>query len=69
MTRGDTLSGSFVEDIRAAGFDVIYAPTERNKFHARIVGGTRKFDEAGREYLSMAFDRIARQKSISSKND
>jgi hypothetical protein len=24
---GDTLSGSFVEDVRAAGFDVIYAPT------------------------------------------
>jgi hypothetical protein len=27
LRRGDTLSGAFVEDIRAAGFEVVYAPT------------------------------------------
>jgi hypothetical protein len=63
MVRGDTLSGAFTEDIRAAGFDVLYAPTEKNIFHARIVGVDRTFDELGRDYLSLAFDRIARQKS------
>lgn len=63
MVRGDTLSGAFTEDIRAAGFDVLYAPTERNPFHARIVGVDSTFDEAGRDYLSPAFDRLARQKS------
>lgn len=63
MVRGDTLSGAFTEDIRAAGFDVLYAPTDKNPFHARIVGVDRTFDEAGRDYLSLAFDRLARQKS------
>jgi YD repeat-containing protein len=63
MKRGDTLSGAFVEDIRAAGFDVLYAPTARNPFHARIVPGVNNFDQEGRDYLTLAFDRIARQKS------
>lgn len=62
LKRGDTLSGAFVSDIRAAGFDVVYAPTAANPFHARIIPGASTFDEAGREMLSLAFDRIARQK-------
>jgi hypothetical protein len=59
--RGDTLSGAFVEDIRAAGFDVLFAPTPSNPFHVRIVPKTRTFDEAGREILAITFDRIIRQ--------
>src|SRR5262249_31778197 len=35
--RGDTFSGAFVEDIRAAGFDVLFAPTPHNPLHVRIV--------------------------------
>jgi hypothetical protein len=58
--RGDTLSGAFVEDVRAAGFDVVYAPTAGNPLHVRIVAGQRGFDETGREWLSAAVDRIAR---------
>ena len=62
LHRGDTLSGAFVEDIRAAGFDVVYAPTANNYLHARIVPAANSFDDAGREYLSVAFDRIGRVK-------
>lgn len=58
--RGDTLSGGFVEDILAAGFDVIYTPTTKNPNHVRIVPNTSTFDEAGRDLLSEALDRIAR---------
>ena len=60
--RGDTLSGSFVEDVRAAGFDVIYAPTANNPNHVRIVPNINTFDETGRGLLSQAFDVIARQR-------
>lgn len=60
--RGDTLSGAFVEDIRAAGFDVLFAPTPGNPFHVRIVPGTRIFDAAGRAALALAFDSIVRQR-------
>ena len=60
--RGDTLSGAFVEDIRAAGFDVLFAPTPHNPFHVRIVAKTHTFDAAGREVLALAFDRIVRQR-------
>jgi hypothetical protein len=60
--RGDTLSGAFVEDIHAAGFDVLFAPTPRNPFHVRIVAKTHTFDAAGREALALAFDRIVRQR-------
>src|SRR5574341_1757439 len=59
--RGDTLSGAFVEDIRTAGFGVLFAPTPSNPFHVRIVPRTHTFDAAGRESLAMAFDRIVRQ--------
>jgi hypothetical protein len=58
---GDTLSGAF-EDIRAAGFDVLFAPTPHNPFHVRIVAKTHTFDAAGREALALAFDRIVRQR-------
>jgi RHS repeat-associated protein len=59
--RGDTLSGAFVGDVRAAGFDVVPAPTIRNPNHVRIVPfAPRSFDEIGREWLSLAFDRLAR---------
>ena len=60
--RGDTLSGAFVEDIRAAGFDVLFAPTPHNPFHVRIVAKTHTFDAAGREALALAFDRMVRQR-------
>ncbi|MCB9563565.1 MAG: hypothetical protein H6708_24470 [Kofleriaceae bacterium] len=59
-TRGDTLSAAFVADVRAAGFDVVYAPTEANPLHVRIIAGKRGFDLTGREWLSAAIDRIAR---------
>jgi len=55
-TRGDRISGTTAGDVRAAGFDVIYAPTDRNPRHVRIVAGERAFDEAGRDWLSVAFD-------------
>jgi hypothetical protein len=60
--RGDTLSGAVVEDIRAAGFDVLFAPTSHNPLHVRIVAKTQTFDVAGREALALAFDRIVRQR-------
>jgi hypothetical protein len=60
--RGDTLSGAFVEDIRAAGFDVLFAPIPHNPLHVRIVAKTHTFDAAGREALALAFDRIVRQR-------
>ena len=60
--RGDTLSGAFVEDVRAAGFDVLFAPTAHNPFHVRIVAKTQTFDATGREVLALAFDRIVRQR-------
>ena len=58
--RGDNLSGAFVGDVRVAGFDVVYAPTTANPLHVRIVAGQRSFDEIGRDWLSVAIDRIAR---------
>ena len=62
LKRGDTLSGGYVEDIRVAGFDVVYAPTPRNPNHVRIISKQHQFDEIGREWLSLAIDRIARIK-------
>ena len=62
IVRGDTLSGAFAGDIRAAGFDVIPAPTSKNPFHIRIVAGSNTFDATGREWLSLAFDRLTRAK-------
>jgi hypothetical protein len=56
----DALSGAFVEDIRDAGFDVVYAPTEANPRHVRIIAASQTFDESGRQLLALAFDRIAR---------
>lgn len=60
--RGDTLSGAFVGDIRATGFDVVPAPTPLNPNHVRIIAAEHTFDKSGREWLSLAFDRIARAK-------
>ncbi len=54
--RGDYLSGAFVGDIRAAGFDVVRAPTFRNPLHVRIIGKSSVFDDDGRAMLSLAFD-------------
>jgi hypothetical protein len=66
LRRGDTLSAAFVEDIRAAGFDVIYAPTRANHLHSRIIPAANNFDsEEARELLSLAFDRISRVKKDS----
>jgi hypothetical protein len=61
----DILSGAFVEDIRAAGFDVIYAPTPKNPFHVRIIPKVNTFNETGRSYLSIAFDKILKYKKSS----
>lgn len=60
--RGDALSGAFVEDIRAAGFDVIYAPTDANPFHVRIVPRSAGFDGPGIDWLSTAFDNLGKAK-------
>jgi RHS repeat-associated protein len=63
LQRGDTLSGAFVEDIRAAGFDVVSAPTATNPHHARLVEVTGSFDDPeALEMLSIAFDRLQRVK-------
>ena len=59
--RGDMLSGAFVEDICAAGFDVLFTPTPSNPCHVRIVPKAHTFDAARRESLAIAFDRIVRQ--------
>jgi hypothetical protein len=60
--RGDTMSGAFVEDITAAGFDVVRAPTPANPNHVRIIAGENGFEGEGLELLSQAFDRLARVK-------
>lgn len=60
--QGDLLSGGAVNDIRAAGFDVIYAPTDANKLHVRIVPKVNQFDETGREWISLGFDNLTRKK-------
>jgi hypothetical protein len=56
----DRISGAFVEDVRAAGFDVVYAPTPNNPRHVRIISAYRTFDAVGRQWLSIAFDLLAR---------
>jgi hypothetical protein len=62
LRRGDVLSGAFVGDIRAAGFDVIAAPT-RNPRHARIVARKGSFsEEHSRELLALAFDQLEKVK-------
>jgi hypothetical protein len=60
--KGDILSGGAVNDIRAAGFDVIYAPTKDNVLHVRIVPRANQFDDVGREWLSLGFDDLIRMK-------
>jgi hypothetical protein len=60
--RGDVLSGGFVEDIRAAGFEVIYAPTKANPLHVRIVPKSQQFDDAGREALAISLDVLDRKR-------
>jgi hypothetical protein len=62
LTRGDTLSGAFAEDIRAAEFDVVRAPTEASPLHVRFIAGENTFNDTGRDSLSLAFDQIARKK-------
>lgn len=49
FNRGDTLAGASAYDVRAAGFDVVYAPTYNNPLHVRIISAQNTFDEAGRE--------------------
>lgn len=57
--RSDTISAASARDIRAAGFDVVYAPTSGNTLHARIIEGTSSFDDIDAvELLTLAFDRI-----------
>lgn len=51
-------------DVRAAGFDVVYASTYSNPLHVRIISAENTFDEAGREWLSLAFDKLERLKKV-----
>lgn len=60
VSRGDTLSGTFIGDIHAAGFEVVHAPTFNNPLHVQIIAAVNNFDSVGREWLSLAFDRLAR---------
>lgn len=60
--RGDILCGAFAKDIRAAGFDVKYAPTSTNPYHVRIIAKTNSFNGEGRTWLSMAFDKLLKVK-------
>ena len=55
---GDIMSGGFVEDIRAAGFDVVFAPTAKNPLHVRIISNTNTFDDAGTQWLNLATDQL-----------
>lgn len=55
---GDIMSGGFVEDIRAAGFDVIFAPTVKNPNHVRIISNTNTFDDVGTQWLNLATDQL-----------
>ncbi len=57
---GDILSGGFVSDIQAAGFEVVFAPTARNPLHVRIVAGAATFDETGIQWLNLATDRLGK---------
>jgi hypothetical protein len=69
IARNATISGGFVGDVRAAGFDVIFAPTINNPRHVRIVSETGSFDKASDlELLSIAFDRIAKAKKARGLN-
>ena len=61
--KGDILIGASVKDIRAAGFDVIYAPTRENPTHVRIVEACGKFsNQEDRDLLTLAFDRLGKAK-------
>jgi len=63
IQRNETLSAAFVEDIRAAGFEVVFVPTPQNPRHVRIVPKTGDFSvESDRELLSIAFDQIAKSR-------
>ena len=62
--KGDIVIGASVKDIRAAGFDVVYAPTPNNPLHVRIVEKTGTFSPTtGSEDLFIVFERLAKQKN------
>ena len=61
LRRGDSISAAQARDIRHAGFDVLRAPTFNNPLHVRIVASSRRFDEEGREWLSLAFDLVRKK--------
>lgn len=44
-------------DVRAAGFDVIYAPSRENPLHVRTIEGKNFFDDAGTALLYALFGR------------
>ena len=62
VTREDVISGAFVEDIRAAGYDVVYAPTDPNPDHVRIIAGERTFNDEDLEWLALAFDKLKKNR-------
>jgi hypothetical protein len=58
----DIVLAAQVKDIRAAGFDVVYAPTAQNPLHVRIIPATAQFTEAGSEELYIVFERLGKKK-------
>jgi len=62
--RNDMMSGAFVGDIRAVGFDVRHAPTTKNPNHVRIIAGENGFDAEGREFLALAFELLGKIKKV-----
>lgn len=68
-TRNDLMSKTNAEDIRAAGFEVVYAPTRSNEMHTRIISGNNTFDDEGREWLSAAFGETIKGKNKKPTSD
>ena len=60
--KGDILLQTTVGDIRAAGVDVVRAPTQNNPLHVRIVSAERSFDAHGTDWLNAAFQKMGQIK-------
>jgi RHS repeat-associated protein len=60
--KGDIVLAAQVKDIRAVGFDVVYAPTTNNVVHVRIIEKTAKYTATGSDELFVIFERMAKKK-------
>jgi hypothetical protein len=58
----DIVLGAQVKDIRAAGYDVVYAPTTMNPMHVRIIARGSQFTEEGSVELFQGFERLAKKR-------